>query len=87
MPALNFEKEIKMSRNELLDRVAKLFKETPSNATEVTLTVNHGELAHIFSTLFAADVSQRACEEVLLATMRKRKAERKDLSNQTDGKE
>lgn len=87
MPTLNFKEEIKMSRNELLDRVGKLLGETPSYAKEVTLTVNHGELAHIFTTLFADDVSQRAREEVLMATIRKRKAERKSLSDQTDGKE
>ena len=90
MPALNFKKGTRMQsneNNELIHKVSKLFKRTPANEKEAVLIVNHGELAYILSALRAINMYQISCEEVLIATVKKRKAGNNSPSSQTSGKE
>lgn len=90
MPTLNLKKGARMQsneNNELLYKVSKLFERTPANEEEAVLIVNHGELAYILSALLAIDMYQRACEEILIATIKKRKAGNNSLSSQASGRE
>jgi len=60
--------------DDLLVRVEKLFKEADPRATDLALRgLTHGDVAQLYVALQVTDWHNRVSEEVLLATMKKRK--------------
>jgi len=58
---------------DLIVKVNRLFESADPRAEDIQLTVNHGELVQILTSLQTTDMYHRACEEALVKTVAKRK--------------
>lgn len=60
--------------DELLNRVSALFEKANPKAENLQLTLSHGELAQILVALKVTDYHNQVSQEVLIQTIKKRKA-------------